>query len=357
MMRIGWMDFQRSWWTISCTVLLVCQAVAQSIPVFPGEHWQERSPAEAGMDAQLLDSLVDMLGGRGCVVADGYIVRSWGDQSERSDWMSAVKPVFSTMLFFAVEEGKLTSVDAKIRKLGWPLLPKDRSMTFAHLANMISGYARPEKPGRAWAYNDYAIQLYHLSLFDRVFKQPATEAFMQRLGVMQFEHKLDFREDKPRIRASVRDFARIGLFWLSKGNWAGNQILPRKYFDRYMKPHVPRNLPHTKSGPKTHNDYLGIGTFGGGSDHFVDIGAGIYGFNWWFNGTGRLHPDKLTWPDATPKTFMAVGAGGNVLVVIPEHHLILASAKGDWGSLEKGVGKSDGKFNRAVKLLLASYLK
>ncbi len=350
------LDFRGVLYSAAC-ILLFGRALAQSAPVFPGAQWQERTPAEAGMDGRSLDSLASLLGGRGCVVKDGYIVAFWGDQAERGDWMSAVKPVFSTLLFFAVEEGKLPSVHAKIRKLGWALKPKDRDMTFAHLANMVSGYARPEKPGKAWAYNDYAIQLYQLSLFHRVFKQSATDAFLQRLGDLQFEHRLDFREDKPRIRASVRDFARIGLFWLNRGNWNGKQLLPQRYFDKYMKPHVPRNIPHTQQGPKTHRDYLDVGTFGGGSDHFVEVGAGIYGFNWWFNGTGRLHPHALTWPDATPQTVMAVGAGGNVLVMVPEYGLMLSSAQGNWGNLEKGVGKVDGKFNRIVNLLITSQLK
>ena len=35
---------------------------------------------------------------------------------------------------------------------------------------MTGGYARPEPPGAAWAYNDFAIQLYQKTLFDRVFR-------------------------------------------------------------------------------------------------------------------------------------------------------------------------------------------
>ena len=44
-------------------------------------------------------------------------------------------------------------------------------MTFRHLANMMSGYGRPDSPGAAWAYNDYAIQLYQRTVFDRVFQE------------------------------------------------------------------------------------------------------------------------------------------------------------------------------------------
>ncbi len=92
-----------------------------------------------------------------------------GGPGPRSDWMSSSKPLLSTLLFFAIQEGKVPSVNAKVKSYGWDLRAKDEAMTFHHLANMISGYARPEEPGAAWAYNDYAINLYRLTLFDRSF--------------------------------------------------------------------------------------------------------------------------------------------------------------------------------------------
>jgi hypothetical protein len=32
------------------------------------------------------------------------------------------------------------------------------------------------------------------------------------------------------------------------------------------------------------------------ADHFTRFGPGVYGFNWWFNETGRDHPDRPNWP-------------------------------------------------------------
>ena len=63
-----------------------------------------------------------------------------------------------------------------IENQGWDLIAKDAPMTFAHLANMTSGYARGEAPGAAWAYNDYAIKLYAVTLFDRVLGTSANAA-------------------------------------------------------------------------------------------------------------------------------------------------------------------------------------
>jgi len=329
-------------------------AVAQDVErtFFPAAEWSVRRPPEVGMSANALDELAEVLGGRGCVVRHGRVVKAWGSQSEKSDWLSSAKPVLSTLLFFAVHEGKVSGVDSLVGDWGWDLSAKDRTMTFRHLANMMSGYARPEPPGAAWAYNDYGIQLYQKTLFERVFAEDAAVVANdpKRLGFLQLEDGLEFMPHTNRLVASVRDFARIALFWLNRGNWNGTQLLPRSLFDRYMRPCVPEDLPHTAKAPT--NDYLGIGTFGGGSDHFTNCGAGIYGFNWWFNGTGRLHPEALTWPDAPPDTFMSIGAGGNCSVMIPSLDLVLVSARGNWGDLI--AGDPDCLFNRHIRLLAGS---
>ena len=319
--------------------------------VFPGESWVTRTPEQVQLDPERLDQLAARLGGRGCVIRHGYVVKSWGDQSERRDWLSSAKPVLSTLLFFAIEEGLVRSVDQPIADFGWELSEKDRTMTFRHLGAMTSGYARPEIPGAAWSYNDYAIQLYQKTLFDKVFKEDAkVEAERPtRLGGLHLQDGLKF-SDKRRISASVRDFARIAWFWFNKGNWNGKQLLPKHYFDEYMVPQVAKDLPNTQQADT--NDYLDIKTYGGGSDHFAKCGPGIYGFNWWFNSTGGQHPDTLTWPDAPADTIMSCGHGGNNTAIIPSLGLVLVCASGDWNDLNGGDPNS--KINQSLKLLAAS---
>jgi hypothetical protein len=306
------------------------------MPSHPGKTWESRDPESLRLNGSKLDLLARNLGGRGCVVKDGYVVAAWGSQSERGDLLSSAKPILSTLLFFAIAEHKVKGVHARIADWGWQLSPKDRGMTFWHLANMVSGYARPEPPGAAWAYNDYAIMLYQKTLFDRVFRDDpeAVATHPKRLGALGLEDGLEFRPANRRIWASVRDFARVAWFWLQQGNWGGKQVLPRHFFTRYQKNQVAPNLPLT--APAETNDYLGIGTYGGGSDHFTHDGPGIYGFNWWFNGTGRLHPGSPTWPDAPRDAFMAIGAGGNCAVMMPSLKMVLVSARGNWGKVEAG---------------------
>jgi CubicO group peptidase (beta-lactamase class C family) len=330
-----------------CLATVIVSAQAET--VFPGAQWARKSPAEAGMESSRLDAIATQLGGRGCIIKDGYVVKEWGDQAESKDWLSSVKPVISTLLFFAIEEGKVKSVDQPIAEFGWELQPRHQGITFRHLGAMNSGYARPEGAGEAWAYNDFAIQLYQKTLFDKVFQAHGNDVAStpERLGPLGFEDGLRF-SDKHRMKASVRDFARIVWFWCQKGNWNGTQLLPRKYFDECMKPQTAKDLPQTLEDGKD-DDYLGLGSFGGGSDHFTQQGPGIYGFNWWFNDTGRLNPDIITWPDAPADTVMSLGAGGNCSAFIPSLNVAVIAAQADWGAIK--ASDPEAKQNQVLKLL------
>ncbi len=320
--------------------------------VFPGESWSEKPPEALGLDGRLLDEVAAALGSRGCAVKNGYVVKTWGSQSERGDWASSAKPVLSTLLLFALQEGRIKSVDQSVADFGWPLLPKDRAITFRHLASMTSGYARPEEPGKTWAYNDYAIQLYQKTLFDKVFKGRPEEVFHvpHRFGALGLQDGFAFRATNRRMSASVRDFARVAWFWLNKGYWNGVQVLPRTLFDENMRPQVPNGLP--ASGPDKTNDYLAIGTFGGESNHFSKSGPGTYGFNWWFNATGSFHPKALTWPDAPRDTVMSVGAHGNCAVLFPSRNFVIVAASAKWGEFQPGAANS--VMNQRLKLIAAA---
>jgi CubicO group peptidase (beta-lactamase class C family) len=293
---------------------------AFGVAVYPTSNWQTRTPAQAGLVKSKLDEFRQVTGNRtGVIIKDGYLIYSWGSIAAKVDWASAAKPVISTMLFYAIKELKLSSVNALVADLGWDLIEKDKTMTFHHLANMRSGYALPERPGVAWGYNDYAILLYNKSLFDRVFKQKPDVVVRaaSRLGVLQFQDGALYGTARRGygLVTSPRDFARIGLFWLNKGNWRGTQRLPASYFDTYMKPQVPANLPRTAGGT---NDYLGIGTVGGGTNQDFP-GQGTYGYNWWFNS------NRVIWPDAPADTIQARGHNNSEsMFIIPSRKLVVA---------------------------------
>ena len=322
---------------------------SDDIVVFPAKQWDHKPSSEFGLDDQKLDAVATVLGSRGCVIKNGYVVKAWGAQSDKGDWASSAKPVLSTLLMFAHHEGRVKSFDQPIVDFGWDLLPKDRAITFRHLASMTSGYARPEAPGAAWAYNDYAIQLYQMTLFDKVYHDAPEHVFHapERFGVLQLEDGFEFRKTNRRMRASVRDFARVAWFWMNRGQWNGRQVLPREYFDQNMRPQVPADLP--LSVPAATDDYLKIGTYGGDSNHYSDSGPGIYGFNWWFNNQVGTRVGTLTWPDAPPDTVMALGVRGNCVAMIPSLNLLVVAANADWGKNDAGDPQS--VLNQRLKLI------
>jgi CubicO group peptidase (beta-lactamase class C family) len=301
--------------------------------VYPGETWQTRKATAAGLDTAKLDKFAKAVGGDGVVIRNGYLVKSWGRPERRADWASSCKPVISTLLLFAVQEGKLKSVDDPVRpwvQKKWSskdLIEKDRTMTFRHLADMTSGYSRGELPGTHWAYNDYAIKLY-ANLMTEVLGTSLNDAALSRFKPLGFQDgDLFGSRGGAGVNTSPRDFARVGWFWLNKGHWADKQILPRKFFTNYCKPDVPRNLPRTKQSGK---DYLGIGTHGGGTDQNFP-GQGVYGFNWWFN--SEMSGGEKFLPSLPDDTFCTIGhVGKEVMVIIPSWQMVVA-ARGDWGGV------------------------
>ena len=223
----------------------------------------------------------------------------------------------------------------------------DESMTFAQLGNMTSGYARIERPGAAWAYNDTAVQLKN-RLIGAIFGDPLDTPLRARLQPLQLQDgSLLSTRGGYGLSTTTRDFARVGWFWMNRGNWRGQQILAEHFFDDYMKRQVPANLPRTTAGDA---DYLNVGTAGGGDDQ-TEWGPGQYGMAWWFNGpndtvgTSGLQP----WPDAPPDTVQAHGHWNReVMVWIPSLNVLVAT-RGNWGSFVPGDASSG--FNQRLKIL------
>jgi hypothetical protein len=301
-------------------VLVITSSGAHAVD--PGTSWATRTPAQVGLITTKLDALRDATGWtpgstfRGVVIKNGYLVYSWGDPKLKGDWASAVKPVMSTMLFFAIKELKTSGVNARIYQYGWPMTIPDQSVTWHHLANMVSGYALPENPGARWGYNDYAISLYCKTLFPKVFEQTLVDVASARLGPLQFQDGAIIGSGRGgcQLFTSVRDAARIGWFWLNKGRWQGVQRLPASYFDNYRKNQVSATLPRTAGGPI--DDYLGVGTSGGDTNQDFP-GQGRYGYNWWFN------QPKVSWPSAPADTFAAIGhRNAESIFVIPSRQLV-----------------------------------
>ncbi|MBT5706737.1 beta-lactamase family protein [Verrucomicrobia bacterium] len=318
--------------------------------VFPGVEWSQSTPEKQEMDGMALDRLAEQIEGRGVVIRNGYVVKHWGAEQRRGDWYSSSNPLFSSLLFFAIEEGRVGGVQERAGEYLWDFDSKDREIQFSQLANMTSGYARPEPSGEAWAYSNFGVQLFHMTLLDRVFNQPALSVVLgrNRLGPLQFQDRPALRERTNTLVASARDFGRIAWFWCQKGKWGDRQLLPKHYFDRFMRPHV--KIDQTVTLQAEDNDYLQIGTERDESEYFGEHGPGIYGYGWWFNAKGRQNANQVTWPSAPHDTLMSIGIRGNNAVIIPSLNLVLVSTYSKWGDFSPG--DADSLYNRYLEELV-----
>lgn len=323
-------------------------AATDSAVVFPDKTWAQRTPAEVGLEVARLDAFAANVGGDGCIVKDGYLVKTWGATATHAWWASASKPVLGTLLLLAVQEGRLPDVDAPVRSAGWELSAKDHAMTFRQLANMTSGYACLEPPGAAWGYNDFAIQLYARSL-EKIFAQPLAEAFGARFDALQFEDGAFFgHRNNLGVVASPRDFARLGWLWLNRGRWQGRALIPEKLFAACITPQVPAGFPRTRTTRENTDDYLRIGSYGGGTNQ-TPHGPGVYGFNFWFN--ERTVSGERVWPAAPADTYQANGLWNrDTLTIIPSLGLVVASRGAQPGKFEPG--QPDGTYNQNLRLII-----
>jgi CubicO group peptidase (beta-lactamase class C family) len=288
---------------------------AENGPVYPSDDWEKRAPEEVGLSVDRLQALAQLVGGRGCVVRHGYLVFTWGDPTKSGDIASAVKPVISTLLFLAVQQGKIKDLDAKVADFEPRLLDlnqgKDAGITWRHLASQTSGYGLTEAPGAAYAYNDFALALYYDTLTRKVYNQDGTRVLKDQLGdVLGFQDRYTFEafgpEDRPgRLAISVRDLARFGLLYLREGKWKEKQILQPEFVQRALHSPVPADTPLTSG--KDANMLPQQRSLGGGKN-ITPVGPGFYSFNWWLNRTDRN--GKRLYVDAPPDTFVALGHGG-----------------------------------------------
>ncbi|MBI4580785.1 MAG: hypothetical protein HY718_13845, partial [Planctomycetes bacterium] len=305
------------------------------------------------------------IGGRGCVVRHGYMGYTWGAQSQRQDVASACKPWFSTFLFKAVEDGRLSSVDDLV--VNWePCLNninpslgyKDRNITFRHMANQISCYGVRENPGTAFDYNDWQMALFWDTLFLRVYgatysNVDATVLHPLLTDILQCQDNPTMTvfgtADRPgRVGVSVRDFARFGLLYLHQGNWNGTQIVSQAHAIMAVTSPLPNSIPRTAA--QAAEMCPGARSIGSGSipDNQTDH-EGSYSWLWWTNGLNRS--GQRHFPDCPLDTYGAFGHanGQRAVVVIPSLDMIIS-----WN--DTTLGSKAGNPGEAIKRVVAAIL-
>ncbi len=344
----------------------------------PGEGWAPRRPSEEGFDSAGLGAAVsfaqsseiawsmdmkaqlatntakepfpDILGpfkdrGRqnGIIIRHGYIVAEWGDTRRVDMTFSVAKSYLSTVAGLAYDRGMIKDLDQPVAQT-----VTDGGYSSAHNAPITwrmhldqttewegSLWGKPDRadrrlgydrtlgaPGTVWEYNDVRVNRLALSLL-RIWNRPLPAVLkreiMDPIGASSTWEWHGYRTSTTRqdgrqiesvsggghwgggVWASTRDHARFGYLLLRRGRWQDRQLLSDAWVTLATTP-APLNP--------------------------------LYGFLWWLN------TEQKQYPAATPRSFFARGAGGNVIWMDPEHDLVVVVR---W----MGTGKID-EFMRMV---------
>ncbi len=274
--------------------------LAQTIP---GAAWEQRSPAAVGLSKDKLDALRDLAGGRGCVVRKGMLAYAWGDVTKSAD--VDAQPVIGTLLLMAVDEGKLSGVDARVSEVEPRLTGKDASITWRQLAHPVSGGG---------------LALFSGTLMGKVFRQAESVALKQRLGdVLRFQDP--YTAGPSGMAVSPRDHARYGLLILRGGSWGERQVV---------------------SAPLT---YLSISA--------PAPGPGYRSFGWWLNGIDDQR--RQLFVDGPGDLVASFGEGGRLaLWILPSLDLVVSWTAAQVDDLDRSPGNPDATLNRAVRLMVES---
>jgi len=101
------------------------------------------------------------------------------------------------------------------------------------------------------------------------------------------------------LHLKPRDMAKIGLLFLNGGEWKGTQVVSSAWCDASTAAFLDPN------------DYT----------HEFPMADG-YGYQWWqktFKANSRSHP-----------SFMAMGWGGQHIIVIPDLNMVVVTTAGNW---------------------------
>ena len=234
---------------------------------WPTETWTVETPESQEMDSQKLELARDYAFADGrntqsvVIVRGGVIVGEWyasgSDKDDHVTSWSVGKSILSAVVGIAIERGDLPGIDEPVVSFfpEWEGTGRD-AITLRHALQMRSGlvpsteslYVQVDQleyslereiavdPGTTWAYQNEDSMLVSGAL-ERSTGKPlaeyANEVLFEPLG-MNGLWWLDFMGNTLGyccIDATARDFARFGLLFARLGEWQGNQLVPKAWYE------------------------------------------------------------------------------------------------------------------------------
>ena len=336
---------------------------------YPGLDWEQREPESLGfsnekikeaiqfavenensVNRNLKDAIISVFGyepgfeikgptkprkgPNGLIIKDGYIIGKWGDVSRVDMTFSVTKSYLSTVAGLAYQKG-LFNLDEKLKdyiKDGKFSSDHNKEITWHHLLNQSSQWKgnlfgtfdwadRPPrnltvgelkvqeipKPGEAYEYNDVRVNLLSFSLLN-VLKEPLPhilkKELMDPIGASSSWGWYGYEKSKILLNGEMvssvsggghfggglfinsLDHARFGLLFLRNGKWRDKLLLSPEWIKLVQQ-------------PSENNE--------------------SYGYMWWLNKGDRK------WEGLSENIYYGAGFGGNFIVIIPDHNLVVVA--------------------------------
>jgi CubicO group peptidase (beta-lactamase class C family) len=305
-------------------------------------EWALNRVAHGGHAGQVTLSLLVVQGGD--VLYERYAPGV--DMHTRTRTWSTAKSITSTLIGIAVGKG-LLELDEPLPFDWRPDTGKGapdprRRITLRHVLHMSSGlypvdndygdaigsplsyfagwnsadHARDRglirEPGTVWDYENYDTLLAVLALRsvlgdEKTYMEFPRRALFDRIGMRNTIAGMDRYGHfvlSSQVYTNARDLARLGLLYLNRGKWNGQQLLPEAWVDFVRTP-----APATRQ-----------------SGH-------QYGGHWW------LVPDSRT--DLPQDAYSTSGARGQYTVVVPSYDLVVVRRGLDWRRGGRGLSQWD----------------
>jgi len=291
------------------------------------------------------------------IVRNGYLIWKGAGIDSWHEIYSATKAMTSTVLGALVTDGVVSVDDRAVKHL--PTIDDTYpygSMTLKHLATMSAGYQGPRRdcwqlhergdyegaadctrtyttpgpplyspPGSAWAYSDPNPHMLGYILTRKAGKSLKSifkERIADRIGIApgswdwsDYGVRDGYLFNNPagtphRPRGTMnqvqgglwitpRELARVGLLYLNRGAWDGQQVLSASFVDQAGSNQAPLTIEKAAS---------------------FDL-RGRYGYYWWTNGVRS--DGTRPWPDAPSDAYTPQGKGRNFLFVIPSWRMVI----------------------------------
>jgi CubicO group peptidase (beta-lactamase class C family) len=304
---------------------------------FPTTDWHYCSPEEVGVNSALLVKAVDNItetkyATQGyLIIKDGYIIAE--DYllgflpGEKHSSYSIAKSFTSAVIGIAIDQDYINSVHDKISQY-YTILNHDtvqqwkKDISIENLLTMTSGIEWSEEnyagndliqmvlspdyvdyvlnkpvefePGTRWSYNSGESML--LSGIINITTEKsmldfAIENLLNPIGINDLKWISDSENHTVAgwgISATMHDYARFGYLYLNNGNWDGSQIISESWINQSITQYSS-TIPY-------------------------------YGYLWWLSGNNANMPEDI---------YMAIGAFGQYIIIIPSYDLIIVRVGND----------------------------